>query len=39
MYRTHYGLGGKGPGKAAFQFDHPISFAALERSGDIAGVD
>ena len=32
------GLGGKGPGKAAFQFDHPISFAALERSGDIAGA-
>jgi len=32
------GLGGRGPGKAAFQFDHPISFAALERSGDIAGA-
>jgi hypothetical protein len=32
------GIGGKGPGKAAFQFDHPISFAALERSGDIAGA-
>lgn len=32
------GLGGKGPGKAAFQFDHPISFAALQRSGDIAGA-
>jgi hypothetical protein len=31
-------IGGKGPGKAAFQFDHPISFAALERSGDIAGA-
>ena len=31
-------LGGKGPGKAAFQFDHPISFAALERSGDISGA-
>ena len=32
------GLGGRGPGKAAFQFDHPISFAALQRSGDIAGA-
>ena len=33
------GIGiGKGPGKAAFQFDHPISFAALERSGDIQGA-
>jgi len=32
------GLGGRGPGKAAFQFDHPISFAALERSGNIAGA-
>ena len=32
------GLGGKGPGKAAFQFDHPISFAALERSKDVAGA-
>jgi len=31
-------IGGKGPGKAAFQFDHPISFAALERSGDISGA-
>jgi len=31
-------IGGKGPGKAAFQFDHPISFAALERSGDIQGA-
>tara|TARA_R100000697_G_scaffold56134_1_gene69406 strand:+ start:79 stop:2301 length:2223 start_codon:yes stop_codon:yes gene_type:complete len=32
------GIGGQSPGKAAFQFDHPISFAALERSGDIAGA-
>ncbi len=31
-------LGGKGKGRAAFQFDHPISFAALERSGDIEGA-
>ena len=31
-------IGGKGPGKAAFQFDHPISFAALDRSKDIAGA-
>jgi hypothetical protein len=32
------GIGGKGPGKSAFQFDHPISFAALQRSGDIQGA-
>ena len=32
------GIGGRGPGKAAFQFDHPISFAALQRSGDIQGA-
>jgi hypothetical protein len=31
-------IGGKGPGRAAFQFDHPISFAALDRSKDIAGA-
>jgi hypothetical protein len=32
------GIGGKGPGKSAFQFDHPISFAALQRSGDLQGA-
>ena len=31
-------LGKKGMGGAAFQFDHPISFAALQRSGDIEGA-
>ena len=31
-------LGKGGIGGAAFQFDHPISFAALKRSGDIEGA-
>ena len=31
-------LGRGGIGGAAFQFDHPISFAALQRSGDIEGA-
>lgn len=31
-------LGKKGRQGAAFQFDHPISFAALQRSGDIEGA-
>ena len=31
-------LGKEGMGGAAFQFDHPISFAALQRSGDIEGA-
>ena len=31
-------LGGTGLQRAAFQFDHPISFAALQRSGDIEGA-
>ena len=31
-------LGKKGLGGAAFQFDHPISFKALKRSGDIEGA-
>jgi len=31
-------LGKKGLGGAAFQFDHPISFAALKKSGDLEGA-
>jgi len=31
-------LGKRGRQGAAFQFDHPISFAALQRSGDIEGA-
>ena len=32
------GIGGKGLQKAAFQFDHPISFEVLKRGGDVEGA-
>ena len=35
---TDLGLGKPGRGGAAFQFDHPISFEALKRNGDLAGA-
>ena len=35
---TELGIGKPGRGGAAFQFDHPISFEALKRNGNLAGA-
>jgi hypothetical protein len=35
---TELGIGKPGRGGAAFQFDHPISFKALKKGGDLAGA-
>jgi hypothetical protein len=35
---TELGIGKPGRGGAAFQFDHPISFKALKRNGDLSAA-